>query len=635
MSRELRWLKVICVVGLVAICWVGCEKQSITSPEEERQAELTTSEDQQENPAIVQGNVRLPGEKSSAGIMVYASGTSLLCFTDENGDFSFKDVPPGEYEFFAYKPGYESQSLGKITVEAGGTFTLETAVLQELPISEERVGTIIGNVELEGTTDFSNVIIEIPDQLIRTVTDESGVYIIPNLTPGVYNVVFKKQGYRTEQITVDVKSGLRPTLVPSVKLLLTAKRSGVRTIYGTVEMFDSRGNPANKFSSVVVALEGTSYVAVPDATGRFTFKELPPGKYTITSSAPGFRNRNKIDVDLVSLPYTHVTLVLDEDTTEKKQVGSIHGSVHLSDDENHSGITVGLMGTSFVALTNEKGEYTISNVPEGSYSLIAELSGYIPVKLEPVSVYPGETTEVEEITLEPYIEPPVVLYTQPSDGAKNISVKREIPVYVWFSKKMHPGSLKKAVSVSPDVDYQIFTGKEHPQSDFDILLIMLKGCYTDNPVKFKTTYKISISTAAKDWEEQHLEEPYEFSFTTGEAEIINTFPRQGEARAYLTPRSTVAIYFNATIDHETLNESNITLSPEPVSALEIYGSDNIDTGWTTARISTTWEPDTDYTLTVGRGVRTADGSYVSNTPYVLRFHTTKLREFRPFRSREE
>ena len=316
-------------------------------------------------------------------------------------------------------------------------------------------------------------------------------------------------------------------------------------------------------------------------------------------------------------------------------MGNIHGRVHLSDGENHSGVTVGLMGTSFIALTDEDGEYRITNVPEGSYALIAELGDYVPVKVEPISVFAGETTEVADITLEPYVEPPIVLYTEPPDGAKKVSIKREIPVFVWFNKNMHPGSLKKAVSVSPEVDYRVFAGKEHPRSDFDVLLIMLRGCYTDNPAKFKTTYKIRISTAAKDWEEQHLEEPYEFSFTTGEPEIINTMPRSGELRAHLSPRSPLAIYFNATIDHNTLNESTIQLRPEPVSTLEIYAYDNVETGWTTARVSTPWEPDTDYTLRVGRGVRTVDGSRISNTPYVLRFHTAKLREYRPFKSRRE
>ena len=629
MLTRLRHVMPFLLLMATFFCLSGCEQQP-TTPGSQAGTGTVTPAAGQGDEIRVEGRVRLPGQQSSAGIMVFASGTSLITFTNNEGDFSLSALKPDEYEFFAQKPGYRTESLGKIIIESPGVTTLQGIVLQSISQEEEALSAIIGNVELEGVADFSNVIIEIEEELIRTVTDETGVYFIPNLSPGIYRITYKKSGYKPEQLTATVEVGPRPTNVPTVRLTKSTKSPQTRYIAGMVEMYDSDGNPEIKFSTVIVALEGTTYVSVPDGAGKFRFPDLPPADYTITAAAPGFVNKNKIDVDLVTLPYMNVTMVLDEDTSERVRTGSIRGKVVLGDGiENHSGITVGLMGTHYVGLTDDEGNYLIANVPEGTYSLIAELSKYIPVKIEPVYVAPEETTELQEITLEIYIEPPAVLYTQPSDGDDKVTVKKEIPVYIWFSKKMNPGSVKQAISINPTVDYIMYSGKEHPQSDFDILLIMLQGAYTETPASFETTYNVRVDQSATDFEGKSLLEPYEFSFTTGLAEIISTSPGYGEKRVDFGPIQPVLIYFNAPIDYGTLNESTIRLSPETFSRLDIYALDDPDTGWTTARVHAAWEPDTDYTLVVQRGVRTRDGSNISNTPFTLRFHTAERREFEP------
>ncbi len=584
----------------------------------------------EENAPVVKGKVRLPGEQSSAGIMVFAGGTSLLRFTNPEGDFTFKDIEPGEYEFYAQKAGYNTESLGTVNVEETGTTTLPELVLSRSGEEEIAVGGIIGNVELEDTDDYSNVIIEIEEELIRTVTDETGVYFIPNLTPGVYRIVFKKSGYQTDQLTLTVETGPRPTNAPTIRLTPVERPPGKREIRGVVEMYDKDENRRIDFEKVVVALEGTSHVAVPDGAGKFRFTDLNPGTYVITAAAPGYENRKKIEVDLTSIPYTNVTVVMEEADDKEKETGGIQGTATLSDgSEDHSGITIGLMGTHHVGLTDAEGNYRLTDLPEGTYSLLAELGGYTPVRLEPVIVTADEITELPEIELELYVEPPEVLFTQPSDGEENISVKKEIPVYVWFSKKMQSGRLKQAVSVSPGVSYRMYAGKEHPQSDFDLLLIMLQGANVEEPASFETTYNIRIDSSATDFDGQQLLEPYVFSFTTGEAEIIETRPGYGAKRVFLGPARPVVITFNAQMDHETIDEDTISLEPETFSRLDIYSQDDPETGWTSTRVHAAWEYDTEYTLTVRRGVRTIDGSSVSNTPYRLKFTTTKLYEYQP------
>ncbi|MCD6423106.1 MAG: carboxypeptidase regulatory-like domain-containing protein [Elusimicrobia bacterium] len=78
-------------------------------------------------------------------------------------------------------------------------------------------------------------------------------------------------------------------------------------------------------------------------------------------------------------------------TTE--QYGFVTGKV--TDETTGSGIasvTVSIDGTSFLETTDSSGNYTISNVPEGTYSMTASKTGYITGTLSGVLVVANSTT---------------------------------------------------------------------------------------------------------------------------------------------------------------------------------------------------------------------------------------------------
>src|SRR5206468_5088832 len=53
-----------------------------------------------------------------------------------------------------------------------------------------------------------------------------------------------------------------------------------------------------------------------------------------------------------------------------------------------------VVGTSFGAVTNDKGYYFINNVPVGTYSLRAQFIGYAPSEVRAVRVLGGQTLTV-------------------------------------------------------------------------------------------------------------------------------------------------------------------------------------------------------------------------------------------------
>lgn len=81
-----------------------------------------------------------------------------------------------------------------------------------------------------------------------------------------------------------------------------------------------------------------------------------------------------------------------------QNTGSVRGAVQTSDAKAAEYVNVGLKGTTQGSVTNHKGEYEISNIKAGTYTLVLSLTG-LETREIPVEVKTGETTLVPLITL--------------------------------------------------------------------------------------------------------------------------------------------------------------------------------------------------------------------------------------------
>jgi len=63
--------------------------------------------------------------------------------SDRDGNFTFKSLPPGDYEFEVLKPGFESYDIPQVTLDAGRDFS--QAVMLKLGAVNERVQVTPGN----------------------------------------------------------------------------------------------------------------------------------------------------------------------------------------------------------------------------------------------------------------------------------------------------------------------------------------------------------------------------------------------------------------------------------------------------------------------------------------------------------
>ncbi|HSD32346.1 MAG TPA: TonB-dependent receptor, partial [Gemmatimonadales bacterium] len=84
----------------------------------------------------------------------------------------------------------------------------------------------------------------------------------------------------------------------------------------------------------------------------------------------------------------------------QQTTGKIEGTVSDQAGVALANAQVFVVGTSFGAVTNDKGYYFINNVPVGSYTLRAQFIGYAPTEVRDVRVFGGQTI-TQDIKLSP------------------------------------------------------------------------------------------------------------------------------------------------------------------------------------------------------------------------------------------
>ncbi len=136
-------------------------------------------------------------------------------------------------------------------------------------------------------------------------------------------------------------------------------------IEGTVKDEDGAA-----IEGATVVVEGTDLSATTDADGYYLLEDVPMGDQDVTASADGYYSKTEtVTVDegiTVTLNFTLVAI-----PTYK-----VSGKV--KDGEGHAlqGATVTIEGTEQSATTGSEGDYTISDVEEGTYDITASKDGY-------------------------------------------------------------------------------------------------------------------------------------------------------------------------------------------------------------------------------------------------------------------
>lgn len=281
---------------------------------------------------ITSGGTGLAGVTVSTGLRTAT--------TQSNGTYSITGLTAGVYTVTPVRTGYTFSPVTRtVTVNANVTGTNFTATKTSFSITGTvRTGTGLG---LSGAT--------LQCGAVTATSDASGNYAIDNLAAGTYTVAVSRVGYLFSPASQSVTVGPDKA---AVDFIGRVDQTPTYSVSGTVSV-------AGVGLSGVLVSAG-SVTAVTTSNGTYTLSGLTAGNYTVTASrggytlTPGFRSvvvsANVSGVDFSAALITY----------------SLSGTVRQS-GVGLAGITVTAGVKS--AVTNGLGQYTISGLQSGSYTV--------------------------------------------------------------------------------------------------------------------------------------------------------------------------------------------------------------------------------------------------------------------------
>jgi hypothetical protein len=145
------------------------------------------------------------GSQTTVGIanaLVSLNPSELSTVTSSDGGFSFASVPAGSYTVTASAAGYQTASAS-VTVAAGHNANINLHLVSTVPI-----GSVQGAVRSSSTGNvLTGATVTLTPGLLATVTDSTGYYGLPRVTPGTYTLAVTAAGYQPFSQTITVTSG--------------------------------------------------------------------------------------------------------------------------------------------------------------------------------------------------------------------------------------------------------------------------------------------------------------------------------------------------------------------------------------------------------------------------------------------
>ncbi len=308
--------------------------------------------------------------------------------TATSGSALFTDLPAGDYQWstdgaYNLPVPYLDQS-GVLTVPAsGGAHTIELASRASLTEGIYGLVTDLDGIPLPGATvsawSWSNYNAYKTGHTGFAVSDDLGEFRIEGLLPGLdYQVTYDHPGYREEALTGQVVEQGRSTKLADMKLDKMTVLTGVikgKAIAGT--------DPLGEIPLTVIDSRGARYYVRTDLTGRYTVKNLNPGRTTISASGAQIGYGNFATAD-----YTVTVDQINELDIELLQLGVIEGTVTDSQGHPKQFVYVSASGPKSAGTrTDTQGKYYLRGLTAGAYQVTLSVSS---------DIYDPKTVEISE-----------------------------------------------------------------------------------------------------------------------------------------------------------------------------------------------------------------------------------------------
>lgn len=307
---------------------------------------------------------------SGATIRLSGGQSPISVTTNSSGQYSFT-VTSGTYtvtpslDSYTFNPANRQVTVtnSNVTVESFNATAVQTTRFE----IRGRVTQDVQNVPV-GITGVQILITGANEFSVIGNTDSNGAYIIPNLLPDTYTITPSHVGHsfspqtRTETISTANITNADFSAVPTGGL--TYQITGVVNLSG--------GNP---LQGVTIDMNGGIGSTTTDNQGRYTFSNLANGTYRLTPRLTGYTFNDPFrDITVNNANVTAPTFIATAITTY-----SLSGRIVANGTTNGiGGVSVAATGgnTSLNVTTNNNGEYTFSNLANGSYKVTPTLANY-------------------------------------------------------------------------------------------------------------------------------------------------------------------------------------------------------------------------------------------------------------------
>jgi hypothetical protein len=387
--------------------------------------------------------------------------------TNPQGNYQFTNITAGTYSYTITANGYQTRNVSNLQISQN------TQVPVQMVANPPATYSVNFNITNSSGTAISNAIVTFDGK-----TNPQGNYQFTNITAGTYSYTITANGYQTRNVSnlqisqntqVPVQMVANPPATYSVNFNIT-NSSGAAISNATVT-FDGKTNPQ----------------------GNYVFNNIANGSYGYAISAPGFQRIEK------NVSINQNTLIAETMSLEPITPGYTVSFKVFSSLDQQTVIENAII--TFNNKTNDPGNYTFHNIPQGIYPLAILASGYksfsdvlstqamnitVPVYLSP--------EEQERIRISAISDPPGFAFITgageyPLLEAVNIeasAVEKDFEFVGWTEN----GKL-----VSKDASYRFTASKNReitarfeyaPQLfDIDVLLEDIKSGLAIGPGRYK------------------------------------------------------------------------------------------------------------------------------------------------------
>lgn len=450
--------------------------------------------------------------------------------TDEQGHYVFHDLPTGRFRLVVSARGYQSEER-EIGIEDPNVDLFEDFLL--LPISEgygKLAGTIFSHdprsmrpmdIPLPGAT----IILESiwsqpqpfdlnhpPDRIHQTISDASGNYSFERIPPGEYVGHVWAGGHEpaTAEITILVHETTRQDF--HLEVILISRGAVAGQVTGTTPggaplpiedavvalLKQPEPNITPRFPSADLISAARIRSVTTDSEGHYAFTEVPEGDYLLIAWARGWGQvTGAATVIGETTSEVNLQFVKNPPPPPASLRGIVYGAPHSTDPAN---LPIPISGAFVVAfpaknelmddlpllppwpkdvappqlsrftdLTNEKGEYSIADLPPGAYRLVAMARGFHPQE-KGIELPPGVEMTQDFILIPKPSGPGMVLGMVFSEGNPDGSVSPVAGARVRLSSREIPGGpdlLGNFGQFLPPIDIPLFETTTNGEGYFE------------------------------------------------------------------------------------------------------------------------------------------------------------------------